>query len=78
MLGTDDIGQIKEHITASGYNSTHMSEGEGEDFESGKIRSWKNLFLPQELTRGMFSFIIQHTEGHLSLLKHIRIQLLIN
>ncbi|MDC1251309.1 VOC family protein [Gammaproteobacteria bacterium] len=66
VLGTDDIGQIKEHITASGYNSTHMSEGEGEDFESGKIRSWKNLFLPQELTRGMFSFIIQHTEGHLS------------
>ena len=66
VLGTDDIGQKKEHITASGYNSTHMSEGEGEDFESGKIRSWKNLFLPQELTRGMFSFIIQHTEGHLS------------
>jgi catechol 2,3-dioxygenase-like lactoylglutathione lyase family enzyme len=66
VLGTDDINQIKEHITASGYNSTHMSEGEGGDFESGKIRNWKNLFLPQELTRGMFSFIIQHTEGHLS------------
>ena len=66
VLGTDDISQIKEHITASGYNSTHMSEGEGGDFESGKIRNWKNLFLPQELTRGMFSFIIQHTEGHLS------------
>ena len=66
VLGTDDISQIKEQITASGYNSTHMSEGEGGDFESGKIRNWKNLFLPQELTRGMFSFIIQHTEGHLS------------
>ncbi len=66
VLGTDDISQIKEHITASGYNSTHMSEGEGGDFESGKIRNWKNLFLPQELTRGMFSFIIQHTEGRLS------------
>jgi catechol 2,3-dioxygenase-like lactoylglutathione lyase family enzyme len=66
VLGTDDISQIKEHITASGYNSTHMSKGEGGDFESGKIRNWKNLFLPQELTRGMFSFIIQHTEGHLS------------
>ena len=66
VLGTDDISQIKEHITAGGYNSTHMSEGEGGDFESGKIRNWKNLFLPQELTRGMFSFIIQHTEGHLS------------
>ena len=66
VLGTDDISQIKEHITASGYNSTHMSEGEGGDFESGKIRNWNNLFLPQELTRGMFSFIIQHTEGHLS------------
>ena len=66
VLGTDDISQIKEHITISGYNLTHMSEGEGGDFESGKIRNWKNLFLPQELTRGMFSFIIQHTEGHLS------------
>jgi predicted enzyme related to lactoylglutathione lyase len=29
------------------------------------VRKWKNLFLPPELTRGLFSFIIQHTEGTL-------------
>ena len=42
-----------------------MSEGEGNNLKDLKIRKWKNLFLPPELTRGLFSFIIQHTDGEL-------------
>jgi catechol 2,3-dioxygenase-like lactoylglutathione lyase family enzyme len=39
--------------------------GEGENSKNNKIRKWKNLFLPPELTRGILSFIIQHTDGSL-------------
>ena len=28
-------------------------------------KKWKNLFLPPELSRGLFSFVIEHTEGYL-------------
>ena len=35
------------------------------DSDRGDIRKWKSLFLPNELTRGMFAFLIEHTEGHL-------------
>jgi catechol 2,3-dioxygenase-like lactoylglutathione lyase family enzyme len=32
---------------------------------SEKVRMWKSLFLPPELTRGLFSFMIQHHDGEL-------------
>ena len=35
------------------------------------IRKWKNLFLPPELTRGLFSFVIEHTEGSLPKIEKI-------
>ena len=41
------------------------SLGEGTNSNNQSIRKWKNLFLPPELTRGIFSFIIEHTEGKL-------------
>lgn len=65
VLGTNDINKAKKNISSSGYILDSFSEGEGEDFENGEIRKWNNLFLPNELTRGLFSFIIQHTEGSL-------------
>ena len=37
------------------------------DSDRGEIRRWKNLFLPDELTRGLFAFLIEHTDGHLPL-----------
>ena len=35
--------------------------------KDSKKRKWKNLFLPPELTRGIFAFLIEHTEGSLDL-----------
>ena len=48
-----------------GYSISEISDGEGIDGKTNQIRNWKNLFLPPELTRGLFSFIIEHTNGEL-------------
>ena len=65
MLGTDDISKTTTEIRDKGFAVADHTEGEGINFKDQQIRKWKNLFLPPELTRGIFSFIIQHTEGEL-------------
>ena len=65
VLGVDDIHDAKKRIIDKGFESRNISEGEGKDFDNEESRKWNNLFLPRELTRGMFSFLIQHTKGKL-------------
>ena len=65
VLGTDNIEESFSTLKKSGYLVTEPTEGEGIDNKTQKIRKWKNLFLPPELTRGIFSFIIEHSEGAL-------------
>ena len=66
VLGTDDISKTTTEIRDKGFAVADHTEGEGINFKDQQIRKWKNLFLPPELTRGIFSFIIQHTEGAVS------------
>ena len=54
-----------KNLKELGYLISDPSEGEGTDYKTGETRKWNNLFLPPELTRGLFSFIIEHTEGSL-------------
>ena len=65
VLGTNNIEESFSTLKKSGYLVTEPTEDEGIDNKTQKIRKWKNLFLPPELTRGIFSFIIEHTEGAL-------------
>ena len=65
VLGTNNIEESFSTLKKSGYLVTEPTEGEGVDNKTQKIRKWKNLFLPPELTRGIFSFNIEHTEGAL-------------
>ncbi len=65
VFGTDNIKESCSTLKKSGYLVTEPTEGEGIDNKTQKIRKWKNLFLPPELTRGIFSFIIEHSEGAL-------------
>ncbi len=65
VLGTDDINMTTKNLKELGYLISDPSEGEGADYKTGETRKWNNLFLPPELTRGLFSFIIEHTEGSL-------------
>ena len=63
VFGTNNIEESFSTLKKSGYLVTEPTEGEGIDNKTQKIRKWKNLFLPPELTRGIFSFIIEHSEG---------------
>ena len=65
VLGTSNINDLKESLLASGVELQDLSLGEGVDSDQGLKRTWKNLFLPFTLTRGMFAFIIQHETGEL-------------
>lgn len=65
VLGTSNINGLKESLLASGVELQDLSLGEGVDSDQGLKRTWKNLFLPFSLTRGMFAFIIQHETGEL-------------
>ena len=65
VFGTDSIKETHQKLSDKGFLLGDVSNGEGANFKNNKIRKWKNLFLPPELTRGIFSFLIEHTEGTL-------------
>ena len=67
VLGTDNIKDCENQILNKDFKPSTISHGEGMDFDNGEVRRWKSLFLPSDLTRGLFAFLIQHTEGNLSL-----------
>ena len=64
-LGTEDIKETRKLLAEKGFSISEPLEGVGENSINKEIRKWKNIFLPPELTRGIFSFIIQHTHGSL-------------
>ena len=65
VFGTNDINKSRKKLIDKGFLVGDISSGEGTNFKDRSIRKWKNLFLPPELTRGLFSFLIQHTQGSL-------------
>ena len=65
VLGTEDINSTEATLKDKGFLVSDVSLGEGKNIENDEVRKWKNIFLPPELTRGIFSFIIQHIEGSL-------------
>jgi catechol 2,3-dioxygenase-like lactoylglutathione lyase family enzyme/predicted enzyme related to lactoylglutathione lyase len=65
VLGTDDLEAVRNKLIALGFSLPSQSNGEGINTNNNSKRSWVNQFLPIELTRGLFSFIIQHKEGYL-------------
>jgi catechol 2,3-dioxygenase-like lactoylglutathione lyase family enzyme len=65
VFATDNIKKAKSSLEEQGFNMPDISSGEGTNSSDQQVRRWKNLFLPPELSRGLFSFIIEHTEGEL-------------
>ena len=65
VLGVDSIKEASESLKKQGFAITDISNGEGHNNVTKESRKWKNFFLPQELSRGIFSFVIEHTEGSL-------------
>ena len=65
VFGTNDLDSLRVKLINRGYSLPDQSHGEGINTNNNSKRSWVNQFLPIELTRGLFSFIIQHKEGYL-------------
>ena len=64
-FGTNDLESLRIKLINHGYSLSDQSYGETLHVDNNFKRSWINQFLPLELTRGLFLFIIQHKEGHL-------------
>ena len=63
VFGTDNFKENHQTLSEKDFLLGDITNGEGINFKNNKTRKWKNLFLPQELTRGIFSFLIEHTNG---------------
>ena len=59
VLGTKNIKAFRERVSRSGFPISESAEGEGES-EQNERRKWLYQFLPPEITRGIFSFVIEH------------------
>ena len=64
VLGTQNIEHVKEVLNKDGHE-VDISTGKATNEKDEKIRRWKNIFLPKALSRELFVFIIEHTEGYL-------------
>ena len=64
VLSTEDIASVHSYRQERKFLIGDPSDGEGINSSDQQVRKWKNLFLPPELTRGIFSFVIEHTEGN--------------
>ena len=67
VLGTKNIMQFRDSALENGYPLSEISTGHGIN-EQNEKREWLYQFLPNELTRGIFSFVIEHKSPDLPLL----------
>ena len=65
VFATKDINGVYQSLQNHGFPLGEPTDGENINSADQKLRKWKNLFLPPDLTRGIFSFVIEHTEGDL-------------
>ncbi len=63
VLNTKDISKASKKLKDLGFLVGDVLTGEGRNKDTNDIRNWKYLFLPQELTRNLFLFLIEHTKG---------------
>ena len=63
VLNTKDINRASKRLKDLGFLVGDVLTGEGKNKDTNDTRNWKYLFLPQELTRNLFLFLIEHTKG---------------
>lgn len=71
VFGSNNLSKLQARLKDNGFVVDDITSGTGINLQDQAIRKWKNIFLPPELTRGLFSFVIQHTEGSLPKLETI-------
>jgi catechol 2,3-dioxygenase-like lactoylglutathione lyase family enzyme len=71
VFATKNIVGVHNALKGREFLVGDISDGEGINSADKQVRKWKNLFLPPELTRGIFSFVIEHTDGNLPEIKNL-------
>ena len=71
VFATKNIVGVHNDLKGREFLVGDISDGEGINSADQRVRKWKNLFLPPELTRGIFSFVIEHTDGNLPETKNL-------
>ena len=64
-LETNDIEQAKEKLSLNLKVNLEILDGTGLDNISKKKRQWKNILIPMNISRGVFTLLIEHTGGTL-------------
>ena len=62
-LETDNIELAKNELSASFNTDLEISDGKGVNNISKDERYWRNIFIPNKFSRGIFTLLIQHTKG---------------
>ena len=65
VLKTEDIDLAAQKLQEHNCIVGPPLEGRGENNRDSNVRTWKNLFLTDKITRGVFSFLIEHKNGSL-------------
>ncbi len=64
-FGTADIARFASAMCEAGRSVPDAVDGSGRDSRTGEVRTWRSIWLPQDLTRGVQTMAIQHLEGAL-------------
>ena len=62
-LEVENIEEVFQSKEYSNFQNIKVTSGEGINLDSGAKREWKNIMLPKESTRGVFTLLIEHTSG---------------
>ena len=62
-LEVENIEEVLQSKEYSNFQNIEITSGEGINLDSGAKREWKNIMLPKESTRGVFTLLIEHTSG---------------
>ena len=65
VFATNDIDSVRHSLVEKRFLLEESTNGQGINNSDQQIRKWKSLFLPPKLTRGIFSFVIEHLDGNL-------------
>ena len=70
-FAANNIDLVKNSFEKKGFLVRDISKGEETNISNKKTRRWKSLFLPHELSRGIFSFVIEYIGGNPPQLKEL-------
>ena len=66
-LNINNVMDCLNYLRKKNYIVNEPITGSGVNADRSMTRKWKSIFLPPELSRGLFLFLIEHTEGLLEL-----------